>query len=57
MTRGSRRLAVAKRFADRGVEMEELVQLGAIGLIKAVDKFASVEQDATVKRLCIKVCQ
>ena len=30
---------VAKRFADRGVEMEELVQLGAIGLIKAVDKF------------------
>ena len=29
---------VAKRFADRGVEMEELVQLGAIGLIKAVDK-------------------
>lgn len=30
---------VAKRFADRGVDMEELVQIGAIGLIKAVDKF------------------
>ena len=30
---------VAKRFADRGVEMEELAQIGAIGLIKAVDKF------------------
>ncbi len=30
---------VAKRFADRGVDAEELVQIGAIGLIKAVDKF------------------
>lgn len=30
---------VAKRFADRGVETEELIQIGAIGLIKAVDKF------------------
>ena len=30
---------VAKRFADRGTDREELVQLGAIGLIKAVDKF------------------
>lgn len=30
---------VAKRFADRGVEREELTQIGAIGLIKAVDKF------------------
>lgn len=32
---------VAKRFNDRCVEMEELVQIGAIGLIKAVDKFDS----------------
>ena len=30
---------VAKRFTDRGVDSEELVQIGAIGLIKAVDKF------------------
>ena len=30
---------VAKRFADRGVETEELAQIGVIGLIKAVDKF------------------
>lgn len=30
---------VAKRFADRGVEREELTQIGVIGLIKAVDKF------------------
>lgn len=30
---------VTKRFADRGVEREELAQIGAIGLIKAVDKF------------------
>lgn len=30
---------VAKRFADRGTEFEELVQIGAIGLIKSVDKF------------------
>lgn len=30
---------VAKRFTDRGTDREELVQLGAIGLIKAVDKF------------------
>ena len=30
---------VAKRFTDRGTDREELVQRGAIGLIKAVDKF------------------
>ena len=31
--------AVAKRFKNRGVEMEDLVQIGSIGLIKAIDKF------------------
>ena len=30
---------VAKRFQGRGVEEEELTQIGAIGLIKAIDKF------------------
>ncbi len=29
----------AKRFRGRGVEAEELVQIGAIGLIKAIDNF------------------
>lgn len=30
---------VAKRFKNRGVELEDLFQIGTIGLIKAVDKF------------------
>jgi len=30
---------IALRFADRGYDREELVQVGVIGLIKAVDKF------------------
>lgn len=30
---------VAKRFSNRGVEVEELTQIGAIGLIKAIDHF------------------
>ena len=32
--------SVAKRFLGRGVEMEDLFQIGSIGLLKAVDKFA-----------------
>ena len=31
--------SVAKRFVGRGVDMEDLIQIGSIGLIKAVDKF------------------
>lgn len=31
--------AVAARFTNRGVEYEDLVQTGCIGLIKAVDRF------------------
>ena len=31
--------SVAKRFLGRGLEMEELFQIGSIGLLKAVDKF------------------
>ena len=30
---------VAKRFLGRGVEMEDLVQIGSIGLLKAIDHF------------------
>lgn len=30
---------VVKRFLGRGAEMEDLVQIGSIGLLKAVDKF------------------
>lgn len=31
--------SVAKRFVGRGVEMEDLIQIGGIGLLKAVDHF------------------
>ena len=30
---------VVKRFLGRGVEAEDLFQIGAIGLVKAVDRF------------------
>lgn len=30
---------IARRFAGRGHEMEDLIQIGSIGLIKAIDKF------------------
>ena len=30
---------IARRFANRGEPMEDLVQVGAVGLIKAVDRF------------------
>ncbi len=31
--------AVVRRFLGRGLDMEDLFQIGAIGLIKAIDKF------------------
>ena len=31
--------SVARRFLGRGVDQEDLFQIGSIGLIKAVDKF------------------
>ena len=31
----------AKRFLGRGVDMEDLFQIGSIGLLKAVDKFST----------------
>ena len=31
--------SIVKRFANRGVETEGLIQIGCIGLLKAIDKF------------------
>ena len=31
--------SIVRRFANRGYEMEDLFQVGSIGLIKAIDKF------------------
>lgn len=31
--------SIVKRFVNRGVETEDLIQIGSIGLIKAIDKF------------------
>ena len=31
--------SIVRRFAGRGCEMEDLFQIGSIGLIKAIDKF------------------
>ena len=31
--------SIARRFQNRGVEMEDLIQIGCIGLLKAIDKF------------------
>lgn len=31
--------SIARRVQNRGVEMEDLVQIGSIGLLKAIDKF------------------
>lgn len=33
--------SVAKRFLGRGAEMEDLTQIGSIGLLKAIDNFDS----------------
>ena len=31
--------SISRRFQNRGVEMEDLIQIGCIGLLKAIDKF------------------
>lgn len=36
--------SIARRFLGRGYEMEDIVQIGTIGLIKAIDKF-DLEKD------------
>ena len=35
---------IVKRFANRGYEMQDLFQIGCIGLMKAIDKFDSTYQ-------------
>src|SRR5881394_2607752 len=37
--------SLAQRFADRGEQLEDLVQVGSIGLIKAVDRFEPTRGD------------
>jgi RNA polymerase sigma-B factor len=37
--------SLAHRFADRGEQVEDLVQVGSIGLIKAVDRFEPARGD------------
>ncbi len=41
MIEGNTRLvwSIVQRFASRGVELEDLFQIGCIGLMKSVDKF------------------
>ncbi|MCI9137420.1 MAG: sigma-70 family RNA polymerase sigma factor, partial [Lachnospiraceae bacterium] len=31
--------SIARRFSNRGYELEDLFQVGSIGLMKAIDKF------------------
>lgn len=31
--------SIVRRFRNRGVEQEDLFQIGSIGLLKAIDKF------------------
>ena len=37
--------SLAQRFADRGEQLDDLVQVGSIGLIKAVDRFEPARGD------------
>lgn len=32
-------ISVARRYAGRGQELEDLIQIGLIGLMKAIDRF------------------
>ena len=36
--------SMVRRFANRGVEMEDLCQIGSIGLLKAIDKFDPINE-------------
>ena len=42
---------VVKRFYGRGIEAEDLFQIGSIGLIKAIDKF-DLSYDVKFFNLC-----
>ena len=45
---------IAKRFDNTGVDLEELVSVGTIGLIKAVKSYNSEKKDKAC-HLCFKV--
>ena len=47
---------VVKRFYNRGVEMEDLFQIGTIGLLKAIDKFddGMIKVSRSLKELSYK---
>ena len=44
--------SIARRYLGRGYEMEDLVQIGTIGLIKAIDKF-DLEKEVMISPLII----
>ena len=44
--------SMAKRFAGRSVEMEDIVQIGSIGLLKAIDRPFQYRTGSTVFNLC-----
>ena len=39
--------SLARRYADRGERLEDLVQVGTIGLIKAVDRYEPAPQSVS----------
>ena len=43
-------LSVIKKFNNRGVDLDDLFQVGAMGLIKAVDNFDWYEMPGNIKR-------
>ena len=51
LIRQERVVSVARRYVGRGQELEDLIQIGLIGLVKAIDRF---DMDyANFKRRCI----
>src|ERR671930_656013 len=43
--------ALARRYSDRGEQLEDLVQIGAIGLIKAIDRFVLDDRERKILHL------
>ena len=42
---------IVRRFTGRGTELEDLFQIGTIGLLKAIDKF-DLSYEAEIPQLC-----
>ena len=49
-------VSVAKRYIGRGQELEDLIQIGLIGLIKAVDRF-DLEYDVMLSTYSVPLIQ